>query len=218
MSRVGWQPLRVRSVADQVADALRGELRERARVGALKLPPETELAEQLGISRGSLRLALRRLAAEGIVESRRGARGGTFVVDTSPARAADPDAEAVTVDAAMAGRMALEVSAVRAAAVDPRVADRWNELVDDERYSFERNRAFHESLLRATGGPLWTRMAEPWFEWALVVQARHPEPPCGTKVRDDHREIVDAVRACDADLAGEAMIRHLKWVGETYRG
>lgn len=204
MSRVGWQPLRVRTVADQVTDALRGDLRARAREGVLKLPPETELAEQLGISRGSLRLALQRLAAEGIVESRRGARGGTFVVasqDGPPNGAA----EAVTVEAAMAGRMALEVSAVRAAAVDPLVADRWNELVDDERYSFERNRAFHESLLRATGGPLWTRMAEPWFEWALVVQARHPEPPCGMRVRD-------------ADLAGEAMARHLHWVGETYRG
>lgn len=44
-----------------------------------RLPPERELAERLGISRVTLREVLRVLAEQGLVESRRGRYGGTFV-------------------------------------------------------------------------------------------------------------------------------------------
>lgn len=44
-----------------------------------RLPAERELAEQLGVARMSLRDAIKVLQADGYVEVRRGARGGTFV-------------------------------------------------------------------------------------------------------------------------------------------
>ncbi len=44
-----------------------------------RLPPERDLAEQLGVSRASLREALRTLEVAGLVESRHG--GGTYVRD-----------------------------------------------------------------------------------------------------------------------------------------
>ncbi|MGP3990188.1 FadR/GntR family transcriptional regulator [Streptomyces sp. 3N207] len=45
-----------------------------------RLPAERELAERLGISRVTLREALKVLAEQGVVESRRGRYGGTFVL------------------------------------------------------------------------------------------------------------------------------------------
>ena len=45
-----------------------------------RLPPERELAGTLNVSRDTLREAIRALAAEGIVESRRGRSGGTYVL------------------------------------------------------------------------------------------------------------------------------------------
>jgi DNA-binding FadR family transcriptional regulator len=45
-----------------------------------RMPPERELAGTLGVSRDTLREAIRVLAAEGIVESRRGRSGGTYVL------------------------------------------------------------------------------------------------------------------------------------------
>jgi len=45
-----------------------------------RLPPERELSALLGVSRDTLREAIRALAAEGIVESRRGRAGGTYVL------------------------------------------------------------------------------------------------------------------------------------------
>ncbi len=50
-----------------------------------KFPPERELAAQLGISRLTLREAIRELSEAGYVCSRRGRLGGTFVTYTRPA-------------------------------------------------------------------------------------------------------------------------------------
>lgn len=50
-----------------------------------RLPPERELATQLGISRLTLREAIRELSEAGYVESRRGRLGGTFITYTRPA-------------------------------------------------------------------------------------------------------------------------------------
>ncbi|MDX6397048.1 MAG: GntR family transcriptional regulator, transcriptional repressor for pyruvate dehydrogenase complex [Gaiellaceae bacterium] len=63
------------SIAAQIRNAiLGGKLTEGER-----LPPERELAEQFGVSRVSVRDALRALEAMGLIEVRVGARGGAFV-------------------------------------------------------------------------------------------------------------------------------------------
>jgi DNA-binding FadR family transcriptional regulator len=63
------------SIADQIRQAIiTGRLEEGER-----LPPERELAEQFGVSRVTVRDALRALEAMGLVEVRVGARGGAFV-------------------------------------------------------------------------------------------------------------------------------------------
>ena len=62
----------------QVASYLRGEIRKGKLSHGTKLPPEAKLAEELGISRMTLRRALKILAQEGFIVQRKGK--GTFVV------------------------------------------------------------------------------------------------------------------------------------------
>src|SRR3954463_14690424 len=63
------------SIADQIRSAIvTGQLGEGDR-----LPPERELAEQFGVSRVTVRDALRALEAMGLIDVRVGARGGAFV-------------------------------------------------------------------------------------------------------------------------------------------
>ena len=52
--------------------------------GGERLPAERELAERLGISRVTLREVLKVLQDQGLVESRRGRYGGTFVLPRTP--------------------------------------------------------------------------------------------------------------------------------------
>jgi GntR family transcriptional regulator len=70
------QSLMTRPLVDQARDTLLRAIRE-GRFPEGRLPPEAELAEQLGVSRGTLRSALQSLSAEGLVSRRR--RHGTFV-------------------------------------------------------------------------------------------------------------------------------------------
>jgi GntR family transcriptional regulator len=69
-------PLSAQPLVEQARDALLRAIRE-DRFPDGRLPPEEQLAEQLGVSRGTLRSALQSLSAEGLVSRRR--RHGTFV-------------------------------------------------------------------------------------------------------------------------------------------
>jgi GntR family transcriptional regulator len=69
-------PLQTRPLAEQAREALLTAIRE-GRFPEGRLPPEADLAGQLGVSRGTLRAALQSLSAEGLISRRR--RHGTFV-------------------------------------------------------------------------------------------------------------------------------------------
>jgi GntR family transcriptional regulator len=68
--------LRARPLVDQARDALLAAIRQE-RFPEGRLPPEAALAEQLGVSRGTLRAALQSLEGDGILSRRR--RHGTYV-------------------------------------------------------------------------------------------------------------------------------------------
>jgi len=81
--------LNLSGVTGQVTNIIRdaifdGELRP-----GDKLPNEYEIARHLGISRASVREAHRELKSAGLLQTRRGVMGGTFVAQTDPARILD---------------------------------------------------------------------------------------------------------------------------------
>jgi GntR family transcriptional regulator len=71
-----------RSLVDVAEDALRGWLATGRHRAGERLPPEQELSGQLGISRGTLRTALRRLEESGAIVRRQGS--GTYVGQAGP--------------------------------------------------------------------------------------------------------------------------------------
>jgi DNA-binding FadR family transcriptional regulator len=89
-----------------------------------RLPPERELSALLGVSRDTLREAIRALAAEGIVESRRGRGGGTYVLRRPSQNPAAPlraivDGLPDGLDETLVFRRAVETGAAEAAASRP---------------------------------------------------------------------------------------------------
>lgn len=73
------QPLTTQSLARQIAEQLRDAI-VAGHLGAdERLPGEEQLAKQFGVSRPTVREALKRLAAQHLIRSRRGPAGGTFV-------------------------------------------------------------------------------------------------------------------------------------------
>jgi GntR family transcriptional repressor for pyruvate dehydrogenase complex len=81
-----FSPVPVRNAFEVTVERLAQSIRLGVLVGGDRLPPERELAETLGVSRVTLREAIKALRAAKLVESRRGRGGGTFVVaPTDPA-------------------------------------------------------------------------------------------------------------------------------------
>jgi GntR family transcriptional regulator, transcriptional repressor for pyruvate dehydrogenase complex len=78
-----FRPIRASRAFEEIAAQIRSELAQgRLRVGS-RLPSERALAEQFGVSRNTLREALRSLEHAGLIRLQKGATGGAFITEGS---------------------------------------------------------------------------------------------------------------------------------------
>ncbi len=78
-----FKPVRAARAFDEIAAQIRAELAHgHLKIGA-RLPPERALAEQFGVSRNTLREALRSLEHAGLIRLQKGATGGAFIRESS---------------------------------------------------------------------------------------------------------------------------------------
>jgi DNA-binding FadR family transcriptional regulator len=196
-----------------------------------RFPAERELAARLGISRLTLREAIRELHQAGYVESRRGRFGGTFVTYTPPApdagqlkRMAIRDGDKLT--DALTFRLAVETGAAErlatmladspapAAASAPReiLLARLTEVNAASPQDYRRlDTLFHLSIAELTGSSLLTaacadaRMRLNDLLNAIPVLRRNIDHTAG-----QHTAIVMAILAGEADAARHAVAEHLE--------
>lgn len=192
-----------------------------------RLPPERELAEQLQVSRASLREALRVLEISGIVESRHG--GGTYVADLSEAAAISPLALVMeTSDDAIADllemRIIIEPAVAEMASLraTPQQIDRLDDILREQRVALQTgdadsalslDRSFHRALATTTGNSIALRILD-LIQQLLEDGRRHfiGDPERRMRAYTAHRQILDAVRAHDSAGARDAMRLHLESV------
>src|SRR4028119_1801720 len=134
-----------------------------------KLPPETELARSLGVSRPTVREALKVLEALNLLESSTGPTGGTFVRTLSGVGMADSlkdsitllmDVDELTLEELWAAREAIETRAVGIAAArrtERDLATMWETIESDEHKEFDDyfpDITFHRAIADASGNRL----------------------------------------------------------------
>jgi GntR family transcriptional repressor for pyruvate dehydrogenase complex len=90
-ARSVFSPVPVRNAFEVTVERLAQSIRLGVLVTGDRLPPERELAETFGVSRVTLRESIKALRDAGLVESRRGRGGGTFVVTPKARRARSAD-------------------------------------------------------------------------------------------------------------------------------
>ena len=76
---ITFEPVVATSITRQIAEQIRQSILDGRLKADDRLPTEHELAEQFNVSRPTIREALKRLAAQNLIRSRRGPTGGTFV-------------------------------------------------------------------------------------------------------------------------------------------
>jgi len=77
--KLNYEPLVTASLAKQIAEKIRESIADGTLKADDQLPTEDKLAQQFGVSRPTIREALKRLAAQSLIRSRRGPAGGTFI-------------------------------------------------------------------------------------------------------------------------------------------
>jgi GntR family transcriptional repressor for pyruvate dehydrogenase complex len=118
-----FSPVPARNAFEVTVERLASSIRLGVLRGGEQLPPERELAETFGVSRVTLREAIKALRTAGLLESRRGHGGGTFVVAPIASRPgsghvadAGPDAVTVSLKDTVALRRIVEPGAAALAA------------------------------------------------------------------------------------------------------
>jgi DNA-binding GntR family transcriptional regulator len=201
------EPLQIQSVVDRVYAALRFRIVSGELARGTKLRQEA-LAEELGVSRTPLREALRRLAAEGLVEflPNRGAR--VTQLQLKQIRAAYEARLALEPGAARFAarrRPAGEIAAMHAAIADQRRRRR-------SRDAYAASRAFHLALVHAAGNEYLARFAETLWVPGLAEAIYERQAANPDALRHDvpeHAAIVEAIEAGDEDRAAELTRAHI---------
>lgn len=218
-----FEPIPAARTSAAIVTRLRAMIRSGDLPLGSRLPPERDLCEQLGVSRLSLREALRVLEASGLIEIRLGARGGAFV--TAPT--ADSAGQGITDLLSTSGLSAVNVTEARMlfelGVILPLVGERatetdlreLRELCDEEEktrndgtYGPAVSFAFHQRLATATHNPAVQMIMESFREAILMsIQEAHHEGNSGAA---EHRAFVDAIESGDVTSAQQILADHLQ--------
>ncbi|TVL92454.1 GntR family transcriptional regulator [Streptomyces sp. SAJ15] len=180
---------------------------------------EGDLAEAVGVSRTPVREALLRLEVEGLIKLY--PKKGALVLPVSAQEIAD----------VVETRLLVEEHAVRKAALAPRaeLLDRLALLLaEQQRHAdagdlaavADSDRAFHAEIVRSAGNQILYRLYDQLRDRQLRmgVAVMHAHPDRIAKNIAEHGEILDALRAGDADAAAAVVHRHVGWVRNLARG
>ena len=229
------RPVRRASAAQQIASQIRQAMRAGELAAGERLPSELELASAFGVSRPTVREAMRILAASNLVEASRGAGGGTFVALPGPIDVAEALGEtielwfqagsttAAEVDEARAliergcvrlaaeHRTEADLDAMRAAVDAAREPDLDTDLflALDLEFHVAISRAAHNAVLELAMTAI--HLVRPRTNTLLIAVLRH-EP-----IAEQHHAIYEAIRARDPDAAEAAFNAHVSHLMDVQR-
>ncbi len=214
-----FKPVRPPTTFEETVERLGTAIRAGILAPGSRLPSERTLAEQLGISRSTLRQALTALVQSGHLISMRGRKGGTFVTDRPPLAELDGQPLGQEAWAVLDFRVAVEIGATLLAAerAEPPQLERLDALVARmaEAEDFEDYRRadirFHIGVAEAASSPrLVSVMTEVQGQMSdLITRIAHPREVL-LHSNDQHRRLVQLLRHREASRAVRLMREHIE--------
>jgi DNA-binding FadR family transcriptional regulator len=214
-----FEPVRPATAFEETVERLGTAIRIGLLRPGSRLPPERNLADQLGISRSTLREALTTLVQSGHLVSTRGRSGGTFVAERPPLAEKDGKPLSEQAWAVLDYRVAVETGATILAVerAEPEDVDRLSELVrmmaGADRFD-EYRRAdirFHIGIAETGRSPRLVRaMTEVQGDMSdLIALIPHPEQVL-THSNAQHERLVTLLRRGEAAAAVKLMREHIR--------
>lgn len=212
-------------ISEVIVDQVRLLIRSGQLTAGDRLPSERELCERFGVSRVTVREALRVLEANGLVDIRVGARGGAFVTAPSSRMVGEGIADLISLSSLSAlevteARMVFELGLVPLAcerATDEDIAalyeicDRSSAALESDDYPLSLSAEWHSRFAFCTHNRAIALLAESLHDPMIrsLQEARSSVPAHGRLGVEEHRALVDALAARDAERATELMRVHL---------
>src|SRR6266436_2318102 len=225
-----FQPIHVRRTFEEICERIREQLALGVLKPGDKLPPERDLAQQLGVSRNVLREALRSLEMAGVLRLQKGVKGGAFIQEGDTSRMNDvmrdmlslgtislrelSEARIQVLDLAV--RLACErarqtdFQALEANIARTETATREGRLLD----RVECSREFYKLLALATGNKVIAMIMDSVteihmrFVYAKVASSGAATP----RLAEKRRRFLSALCARDVSAATRLMRGHLEAV------
>ncbi len=216
------QSIEPRRLYRQIADQIRTLIRSGEFSAGSRLPPERDLARQLGVSRPSVREGLIALEVEGLVEVRIGS--GVYVLDASRNGDGRPEHQALAgpfellrarwvVEGECAALAARSAKKAQLAAMEESLEMMQKEM-EVGMPAVNADRLFHLRVVEGTGNGALVQVVKMLWEertGPLCKQLEHhyDSPELWDAALSEHRAVVNAIAAHEPAAARAAMQRHL---------
>lgn len=219
-----FEVIRKNRVHEEVARQIERLILKKLQPGD-KLPPERELAEMLGVSRSSIRDAIKRLEMVGLVQPRQGA--GTVVREISTDTLMSPLASVIShkrqlvgellefrkmLEPPLAARAAEHASGEEIAEMEE-ILRRQDRRVRAGGLAIEEDSEFHYSIAMASGNSVVLKVLDVVMDLLRETRSRSLQSE-GRPQRSlsGHRKVLAAIRRGDAEAAEAAMRQHIQEV------
>jgi GntR family transcriptional regulator, transcriptional repressor for pyruvate dehydrogenase complex len=222
-----------RSISEDVADRIRVYMQTEELSPGDRLGREEDLAREFGVSRPTLREALRVLSSAHLIRASKGPGGGIFVAATpeqgiglsvSESVASMLEAHSIDVDELIETRLLLEVPLAGLAAqrADDRDLEELEGLLaelDAIKGDLEHVEDIDARVHRLVADIAGNRLAAAFTDWIVdVLQPRLREMIAPAVVEpviaEQHRDLIQAIRRGDPSAAERAMREHLVYLGD----
>lgn len=232
-----WAIIRGMSRTDEVVAGVRRMITGGELGPGDRLPVEKDLAERLGVSRGSLREGVRALTVLGVLDTRQG--DGTYVTSLDPARLMSSLQFVVDLHGDTSARpfhavrrvLETEAAGLAAHRITPEALEQARAVLDqaartlaqqpvDHPAFIEADTEFHRIVADQGGNPVITALVEAIAGRTAgerLWRGRHEEGALARTQRD-HEAVWRALAAGDAEAARVRMAAHLLDVEETLPG
>jgi GntR family transcriptional repressor for pyruvate dehydrogenase complex len=217
-----FEAIRKNRVHEEVARQLEQMILNKLHPGD-KLPAERELAEMLGVSRSSIRDAIRRLEIVGLVEPRQGA--GTMVREISTATLVSPLANVIAqrrqlvselldfrkmLEPPLAARAATHASTGEIGGMDE-ILRRQDRKVRAGELAVEEDTEFHYRIALASGNSVVLKVIDVVMDLLRETRSRSLQTAGRPqKSLAGHKRILSAIKRRDAPGAEAAMRQHIQ--------
>jgi len=239
MNKLKFEPLSIRRASEYIEEKIRQSIYDGALVSGDRLPTEKEMARQFEVSVVTLREALRSLENLGLIEKKKGQKGGIFVSDINSESIKTSIGHFLSFKDLSAEHLYEVRKIIEPAAIKLSVRKITHEEIEklEENVSLSENKLksingiltekeffeldhcnndFHRMIAESTHNPVLSLTVDYIMDFIPECETRHLNLDVNYSIQNvkDHRDILESIKNRDEEESQNRMLHHLERLAE----